>query len=159
MITAIQQKHCAVGLLTQIMHPSEIMAGNPNIKLNDILRKIAERNGCLLIDTDKAFRNYKGVAEGLIIPVIVHPDFMGYALIAHTVCAGLSESGVIAPAKEWRWNKLGSDARYLHEAGLTSAWIVYVYSKKVIPSLYAQHDTKSLKYYNERIDHYSRNNY
>jgi hypothetical protein len=72
---------------------------------------------------------------GLTIPVSVHPDLEGYALMARTVCRSLSSAGVIAPPSSWRWERLGSDQQYFARAGLDGPALARIYETSVLPLL------------------------
>ena len=129
MLGAARRRGCKVMLVTQAVSPEEPSLNPEIFAINSWIRDFAATSGLPIADVEKEFRARWAGADRIVIPTpTVHPDLEGYALIARTAARALSNGGLIAPKREWRWDRARSDAKYAADLGVQSAELNEVYS-------------------------------
>jgi len=127
--TMVRKNNCSIIILTQVTHSSE---RNPNIlitKINEWVKEFARNNNVPVVDIDRFFCESKVPEEELVIPINVHPNFKGYALMARVMCRELFTMNIIAPKREWQWKNLRNDSFYFQRSGLTRAFLENTYKR------------------------------
>jgi lysophospholipase L1-like esterase len=130
MAAAAARRDTPVVLLTQVAAPEELESGAPIVAVNAWLRELAAEAGWPLIDLEAAFQTPAEGGARRVIPVSVHPDLAGYALLARSVGRGLAERGLLGvPAAGWRWERGRGDADYIRALDLKAAELGEVYAR------------------------------
>jgi len=127
MIAMARQDHCRVMLVTQVTDPHD-PNDSPWLKnFNDSIKRLAAAQGVPVIDAAGAFDSYRGGLGPIFLRSLWHPDVGGYFLMAKTAARALARSGLVAPAKDWRWNRGESELDYLRKLSVTPRSLAAAY--------------------------------
>lgn len=90
--------------------------------MNEAIRDLCEKNGLILIDAVGALERVSphGILEAGTVYDDVHPSINAQQVISDEICRKLAERNVIAPEREWQWEKL----RAAREDRDSEAWKV-----------------------------------
>jgi len=118
MIHLARRGHCTVMLITQVRDFRD-PEDNWLKDYNNSIRRLAAAQHVPVIDASQAFRSYHGGSGPIFLSYLWHPDMAGYFLIAQTAARSLARSGLLAPAKDWRWRRQKSELDYLRARSVT----------------------------------------
>jgi len=151
MLRLARRNHCRVMLVTQVMDPSD--PSEDWLKsYNDSIRRLAAEQKVPIIDAAHGFESYRGGFGPIFLSHLGHPDVGGYFLMSQTAAHSLARSGLIAPAKDWRWSKEKSEIDYLRKLAVTPrsladtyAFLPRFYLAIKMPSLARRYTALALK--------------
>jgi len=121
---------CKMILLNQLVFPNDEREGRPSSKLNGFLREFSKEHQVLLVDVKGAFDKIGLSKEGIIIPPpSLHPDRLGYCIIARELLKALCENEIIGRGDEWNMHGLKNDEQYLKQCGANDKYLGLIYAE------------------------------
>ena len=141
------KKKCILGILTQISSSKESPESSTIYSINLRLKSLASQLKLPILDLDRVFKRSKLRWDTLFIDFTPHPDLTGYGLLARSIAGWIASMGIIAPEKEWRWEKLSTQETYLAELGVTPAFLAGTYANLYNTAIQLEGNTKEAEKY------------
>lgn len=90
-------------------------------EFNQIIHNVSQKLGAAFVDMGAAFseNSEHGIIGEELVTEHLHPNFMGYSLMAKEFTKAIAQNGLLTPKEAWHWELDKSDTEYRDMACVT----------------------------------------